>query len=137
MQEIDLVFLWNDYRSVHTSISTVWIKWMQRRVTGKAGAIKAPTGYIPLYEDIARLFNELLNKEYSLDAYKHQFALRIPESIAKIDRIVAIYQKYEDVPVALFDALAAQKTRLVETQESLGDYVVPTALTTIEGAPRS
>ncbi|MBN1793989.1 MAG: phosphoenolpyruvate carboxykinase (GTP) [Candidatus Omnitrophica bacterium] len=114
----------------------VWVKWMQRRVAGAAGAIKTPTGYIPLYEDIARLFNALLNKEYPLEAYKKQFTLRIPENIAKIDRIVAVYQKYENIPAALFDVLGAQKERLLEAAGRFGEHVSPTLLQDVQGVSR-
>jgi phosphoenolpyruvate carboxykinase (GTP) len=34
----------------------VWIKWMELRVHNEVGAIKTPTGYIPKYEDLRKLF---------------------------------------------------------------------------------
>ena len=43
----------------------VWIKWMELRVHSEVKALKTPTGYIPKYEDLRRLFKEVLGKEYS------------------------------------------------------------------------
>ena len=36
----------------------VWILWAELRVNGDVDAIKTPTGFIPMYEDLARLFKE-------------------------------------------------------------------------------
>ncbi len=104
----------------------VWIKWMERRVHNKISAIKTPTGYIPYYEDLKRLFKKYLNKEYSEGDYIKQFTLRIPENLAKIDRIVDIYKnKIPNTPEILFKVLNDQKKRLLETREKFGDYVSP------------
>jgi phosphoenolpyruvate carboxykinase (GTP) len=46
---------------------TVWILWAELRVNGDVDAIKTPTGFIPKYEDLAGLFKEKLNKNYSKD----------------------------------------------------------------------
>jgi len=40
----------------------VWIKWMELRAHGEADAMESPTGMIPLYEDLQRLFKETLDK---------------------------------------------------------------------------
>jgi len=91
----------------------VWLKWMELRVHGDVDAIKTPTGYIPKYEDLKKIFKEVLNKEYSEKDYAEQFRLRIPENLAKIERIIKIYKtKVPDAPHILFEALEAQKQRL-------------------------
>lgn len=38
------------------------------------------------------LFKEMLGKEYSERDYIDQFTLRVPENLAKIDRITKIYE---------------------------------------------
>ena len=51
---------------------------MELRVHGEAPALKAPTGMLPCYEDLLRLFKETLHKDYSRDDYVKQFTVRIP-----------------------------------------------------------
>jgi phosphoenolpyruvate carboxykinase (GTP) len=104
----------------------VWIKWMEKRVNGEAGALKTPTGYIPKYEDLVSLFREVLGKEYTKEEYEMQFKLRIPENLAKIERIKKIYHtKVFDTPHALMQALNDQQKRLKEWRDKYGDYVSP------------
>ncbi|MCD6089767.1 phosphoenolpyruvate carboxykinase (GTP) [Candidatus Bathyarchaeota archaeon] len=104
----------------------VWIKWMELRVHDEAGAIKAPTGYIPEYEDLRRLFREVLNKEYKKKDYIKQFTIRVPENLAKIERAEKFYrEKVSDTPRELFDVLGQQRKRLIEARERFGDYISP------------
>lgn len=107
----------------------VWLKWAELRANGDVEAIKTPTGYIPKYQDLKKIFKELLGKEYTKEAYTQQFTLRIPENLEKIKRITNIYKtKVPDAPHVLFEALEAQKKRLEAVREKMGDCVVPEAL---------
>ena len=107
----------------------VWVKWMELRVNGDVDAIKTPTGYIPKYEDLKKLFKKILDKNYNEKDYTEQFTLRIPENLAKIDRIVGIYKKdVADAPSALFNALKEQRKRLSEAKAKYGDHVAPSIL---------
>jgi len=104
----------------------VWYRWAELRVHNDVEAIETPTGRIPKYGDLKRLFKEVLNKEYSKDDYDKQFMTRIPENLAKIERIKKIYETdIIDPPKVLFDTLEAQKQRLLEAQKKFGDYVTP------------
>jgi len=104
----------------------VWIKWMELRVHGEADALDTPTGQIPLYEDLKRLFKETLGKEYSPGDYARQFAVRVPENLAKIRRVTEFHRtKSADTPGALFDILQQQQERLEALQRAKGNYVSP------------
>ncbi len=104
----------------------VWYKWMELRVHGEVGAIKTPTGYIPKYEDLKRLFKEVLGKDYSKEDYMKQFMIRVPENLAKIDRIKKIYEtKVPDAPQIVFEVLEAEHKRLEEARNKYGDYITP------------
>jgi phosphoenolpyruvate carboxykinase (GTP) len=103
----------------------VWLKWMELRVHGDVGAIETPTGKLPKYEDLRLLFKKVLAKQYSKADYEKQFTIRIPENIAKIDRIIMIYRKLEGVPEVLFRVLDEQKKKLSEAREKYGDYILP------------
>ena len=106
----------------------VWVKWAELRVHGDVEAIRAPTGLIPMHADLKRLFAEVLERDYTEAEYAEQFKLRIPENLAKIERIEKIYREVADAPQVVFDALAAQRQRLRELQKAKGDYVAPTDL---------
>jgi len=107
----------------------VWLKWMELRVHNGVEAIKTPSGYIPRYEDLKELFKEVLGKDYSGKDYIEQFTLRIPENLAKIERIIEIYRtKVSDAPDILFKTLAEQKQRLEKLRGERGDYVSPVEL---------
>jgi phosphoenolpyruvate carboxykinase (GTP) len=104
----------------------VWIKWMELRVHGEAGAIRSPTGFLPKYEDLKKLFKRVLGKEYSKEDYVKQFTIRVPENLAKIERVQRFYQEnVSDTPAELFDILDQQRQRLVEARERFGDYISP------------
>ena len=104
----------------------VWIKWMELRVHGEIEAIKTPTGLIPKYDDLRRLFNQVLNKVYTKEDYIKQFTIRVQENLAKIDRVSRFYQEnVTDTPLELFGILYVQRQRLVEAQEKYGDYISP------------
>jgi phosphoenolpyruvate carboxykinase (GTP) len=104
----------------------VWIKWMEQRVHGEVKALKTPTGYIPKYEDLHRLFKEVLGKEYSKEDYIKQFTIRVPENLSKIERVQRFYQEnVTDTPLELFGLLYLQRERLLEAKEKFGDYVSP------------
>ena len=106
----------------------VWYKWMELRSHNEVSAIKTPTGLVPKYEDLKRLFKEVLKKDYSREAYDKQFMLRVPESLAKIERIKKIYENKSQIPDApelLFRVLEEQKVRLMQAKEKFGDYITP------------
>jgi phosphoenolpyruvate carboxykinase (GTP) len=107
----------------------VWMKWMELRVHGDVQVLTAPTGLIPRYEDLQKLFRQVLHKDYSRQDYVRQFTIRIGENLAKIDRIERIYrQDVSDTPPIVLDVLAAQRRRLEELRRAKGDYVSPLEL---------
>ncbi len=107
----------------------VWYKWAELRANGDVDAIDTPTGRIPKYDDLKKLFKQVLDKDYKLEDYNEQFKVRIPESLAKIERIKKIYETdVLDPPKKLFDTLEAQKQRLLEAQKTHGDYITPDKL---------
>ena len=104
----------------------VWVKWMERRVHGEAEAVRGPTGWLPLYDDLVPLFAEVLGAEYARDDYVKQFTIRVPENIAKIDRVLAYYaENIPDAPEVVGETLRAQRERLQTLGAAKGDRVSP------------
>jgi phosphoenolpyruvate carboxykinase (GTP) len=110
----------------HKNDKRIWLKWMELRVNNEVDAIRTPTGFIPKYQDLARLFEEVYDKDYSEEDYVKQFTIRVPENLAKIDRLMEIYEnRVLDTPQILFEVLKEQKIRLEKTRTELGDYIPP------------
>lgn len=103
----------------------VWIKWMDLRIHNEVDTIKTPTGLIPIYNDLKKLFKDILDQDYRLESYVRQFTCRVPENLSKIDRIETIYREVADTPEILFEVLYAQRQRLKEAQAIYGDRISP------------
>jgi phosphoenolpyruvate carboxykinase (GTP) len=107
----------------------VWAKWMELAVHGDVETITAPTGLLPVYDDLRRLFREVLDREYSEAEYVDQFSLRIPQWLAKLDRIETLYrEKVTDTPPVFYEQLQAQRDRLLAAQTQHGDVIEPATL---------
>jgi phosphoenolpyruvate carboxykinase (GTP) len=111
----------NDPRDKH-----VWVKWMELRVHDEVDAIQTPTGCIPKYEDLRRLFKQVLDKDYTKEEYVQQFSIRVPENLAKIKRVRQFYKKNVTyTPEAVFWVLNQQYERLLSAKEKYGNYIAP------------
>jgi phosphoenolpyruvate carboxykinase (GTP) len=99
---------------------------MELRVHNEVSAINTPTGLIPEYHDLKKLFKATLQKDYAEADYKKQFTIRIPENIAKINRLTEIYKvRVQDTPKIVFIILEEQRERLEKTRKIHGDYISP------------
>ena len=103
----------------------VWLKWMRARVDGSVDAVITPTGKMPVYEDLKKLFKKVLNKDYMKEDYEKQFSVRVQENLDKIERIANIYNELQGIPKELFDLLNEQKARLIECKNNYGETVSP------------
>ena len=107
----------------------VWLKWMEQRVHDEVEAIESPTGYLPKYDDLRRIFKWVLKKDYKKEDYVKQFTIRVPENLAKIERVQRFYQEnVSDTPLELFGILYLQRERLLKAKASFGDYISPEKL---------
>jgi len=104
----------------------VWILWAELRVNGDVEGIETPTGLIPKYEDLKKLFKEHLDTDYTQADYIEQFTICIPENLAKLDRVEKIYkEKVPDTPQIVFDTFAEVRKRLTAAGDKHGDYISP------------
>jgi len=104
----------------------VWLKWMELRVHDEVEAIETPTGFIPKYQDLKSLFKSMLNKDYLEENYIKQFSLRVPENLAKKDRLLKIYKtRVLDTPNIVFEILEKQKEKLEKIRLKYGENIPP------------
>ena len=110
----------------HKNDKHVWLKWMELRAYNEVNTIKTPIGLLPKYLDLKELFKEVLGKDYSKEDYEKQFKIRVPENLAKVERILQIYRtRVKDTPKELFLIIEKQKKLLEETKEKYGEYISP------------
>ena len=110
----------------HKNDKRIWLKWMELRVNNELEAIQTPTGFIPQFADLRKLFKEVQNKEYLVEDYNQQFTHRVPENLAKIERVIEIYKRRVlDTPESVFKVLSAQRDRLNQARADFGDYIKP------------
>jgi len=104
----------------------VWILWAELRVNGDVDAIETPTGLIPKYDDLKKLFKDHLSSDYSKADYVRQFTTRVPQNLAKLDRVEEIYRKkVSDAPQILFDTFAKVRDRLKVAASTYGEHISP------------
>jgi phosphoenolpyruvate carboxykinase (GTP) len=104
----------------------IWIKWMELRIHGDADVITCPTGQIPCYEDLVKLFEQVLNKDYTKEDYIKQFTIRVPENLAKISRVEKYHKEnVPNNPQIVYDTLEDTRKRLSDLRDKYGDYVSP------------
>jgi phosphoenolpyruvate carboxykinase (GTP) len=106
----------------------VWLGWLERLTHGDVDAIETPVGLLPKFEDLERLFRELIDKEYTEDLYNKQFALYVDNIVGRIDLQTEAYRKEKRVPEKFFDILARQRAGLLELKEQYGSVVTPDKL---------
>jgi phosphoenolpyruvate carboxykinase (GTP) len=103
----------------------VWVRWMELRIHGDANALDAAYGLIPEYEDLKRLFSEVLDQDYTEQDYINQFSIRVPECIAKLDRMDEIFATVGDTPETMKKEMKAQRERLEALLEAKGSLISP------------
>ena len=98
---------------------------MERRIHGDVGAVAGPTGLMPRYDDLRDLFKEVLGSSYSIEDYQRQFCLKIPQELARIERVKGCLSQAPGMPAVVFYMLEGQRRRLVRWQHQVGDLVPP------------
>jgi phosphoenolpyruvate carboxykinase (GTP) len=103
----------------------VWLAWLERYTHGEVGCIETPMGNLPEYGDLARLFQEIIDKPYPEDLYVKQFSLYLDNIIRRIDLQAEAYGREEGIPVRLFEILDEQKKGLLALKGTFGSVVMP------------
>jgi phosphoenolpyruvate carboxykinase (GTP) len=114
----------NERRDKH-----IWAKWMELRVNKDVKVKDTPTGMIPLYDDLKKLFKQVRDKEYTKEDYIKQFTIRVSENLLKMKRVKEFWKKVADTPDEVFNVLNKQEERLIKAKEKHGDYISPELFT--------
>jgi phosphoenolpyruvate carboxykinase (GTP) len=88
--------------------------------------VQTPTGRIPCFEDLRRLFEAVLGKSYTPEDYVRQFTTRVAANLSKLDRVERFCRdNLVDAPEQLFAVLGAQRERLLDASRRFGDMIAP------------
>ena len=109
----------------HKTDKAVWLKWMELRVHDETDAIKTPTGLIPKYEVLKKLFKDVLGRDFTKDDYINQFSLRVPKYLSKMRRVGEIYRMIKGSPAIISEVLEEQTERLKKAQQEHGEFISP------------
>jgi len=105
-----------------------WLTWLELRANDDVKAIDTPIGFLPLYDDLKKVFDETIGKEYTEDLYKKHFSLYIDNIIARIELQEEAYGKEKDCPQKIFEVYEDQKKELLALKEKYGSIVTPEQL---------
>ena len=110
----------------------VWLSWLERLVHNEVEVIKTPVGGIPKFEDLKRLFQSLIGKDYTEELYNKQFSLYIDKLIARIELQSDVYGKEVDIPERLFEIQKEEIEIFRELKSKYGSVVTPSQLEEFE-----
>ena len=105
-----------------------WLGWLERLANGEVEVIETPIGNLPRFDDLAKLFREIIDKEYPRELYDKQFSLYIDNILARNELQTEAYGKEEGVPQRLFEILKQQRSGLLELKERFGAVATPDQL---------
>ncbi len=102
-----------------------WLSWLERRAHGDVEAIPTPIGFIPKYEDLKKLFNELIGKDYPRELYDKQFSFYIDNIVGRITLQEEAYKKEKKLPPRILEVYDEQKKGLLDLKAKFGPVVKP------------
>jgi phosphoenolpyruvate carboxykinase (GTP) len=106
----------------------VWLGWLGRRAHGEVDAISTPIGYIPRYEDLERLFAEVIDKEYPRELYDKQFSIYVDKILGRIELQREAFGKEKNLPAKLFEVYDEWQRDLEALKERYGAIITPDKL---------
>ena len=106
----------------------VWLHWAEGRIHGEFEALETPTGKIPLYEDLKKLFKEHLNEDFSKNDYEYLFTFRCTKWVEKLERTKTFYKKMDaNTPKEIFDYWDDAIAKINKAKATYGDLILPGA----------
>jgi phosphoenolpyruvate carboxykinase (GTP) len=106
----------------------VWLAWLERCFHKEVSVFETPIGFIPKYEDLKKLFKDIIDKEYTEDLYTRQFSIYVDKIVKRIDLQIEAYGKEKNLPAVCMAVLNDQKKGLLELKERFGSVVKPADL---------
>ena len=110
----------------HKLAKKVWLHWAEQRVHGELDTLRTPTGLIPTYEDLKRLFKEIFDEDYPEADYRYQFTFRCDAWLAKLERSTAYYKEnVPDCPGIVYQTWEAATEKIRAAKDKCGALILP------------
>jgi phosphoenolpyruvate carboxykinase (GTP) len=110
----------------HKLAKKIWLHWAENRVNGELDALRTPTGLIPTYEDLKRLFKEIFEEDYPEGDYRYQFTFRCDAWLAKLERSTAYYKKnVPDCPEIVYKTWEQATEKIKAARDKYGPLIAP------------
>jgi phosphoenolpyruvate carboxykinase (GTP) len=102
----------------------VWVMWAEGRAHGEFETIDTPIGYLPKYEDLKKLFQLYLARDYKREDYEIQFSLRLNRLLEKLDRIEEVFSREDNMPEFFWEILDTEREKLKGMQAQYGKNII-------------
>jgi phosphoenolpyruvate carboxykinase (GTP) len=110
----------------HKLAKKVWLHWAEQRVHGELDTLRTPTGLIPTYEDLKRLFKEIFDEDYPEADYRYQFTFRCDAWLAKLERSTAYYKEnVPDCPGIVYKTWEEAAVKIRTAKDKCGALILP------------
>jgi phosphoenolpyruvate carboxykinase (GTP) len=106
----------------------VWLSWLERLVHREVQVIDTPIGGIPRHGDLARLFKELIGKDYPRELYDKQFSFYVDNIVARLDLQREAFAKENRLPPRILEVYEEERKGLVALKGRFGAVVRPADL---------
>ena len=103
----------------------VWMRIMALMHQGKVESIWTPIGRIPKYQDLKKLFSEVIDKQYDESTYTKQFSIYADNLIKRVDMSITEFSREKGMHDAFFDVLDTWRRDLVALKATAGPIVTP------------
>ncbi len=103
----------------------VWMRIMALMHQGKVESIWTPIGRIPKYQDLKKLFKDIIDKEYEKEIYTKQFSLYTENLIKRVDMSINEFAKEKGMADEFFHVLDTWHRDLAALRETIGPIVTP------------
>jgi len=103
----------------------VWMRIMALMHQGKVESIWTPIGRIPKYQDLKKLFKEVIGKEYEKELYTKQFSLYTDNLIKRVDMSIVEFAKENGMADDFFHVLDTWRRDLAALKATIGLIVTP------------
>jgi len=103
----------------------VWMRIMALMHQAKVETIWTPIGRIPKYQDLKKLFKEVIDKDYDQKLYSKQFSLYTENLITRVDMSIVEFAKEKGMTDDFFHVLDTWRRDLAALQATIGPIVTP------------
>jgi phosphoenolpyruvate carboxykinase (GTP) len=118
----------NGHFLTHKLAKKVWLHWAEQRIHNEVDAYRTPLGFIPRYEDLESLFQQIFQEDFPKELYLELFKFRLDPWAARISRAIRFYKRTApDCPEEYHHIWTSTITKLKYLKDEYGPFIAPGA----------